>query len=498
MIEFQNSTVGAKVLAIGDGTMLSALVKALFESGLKEVHEMSTNSESSNANFIDWSDKIRLFDWILYVNQRMNLEDIHTIHNACGEESKPLLIATCLGQTGFMVPSVYPNSGGGWESAWRRIHRSAIEDDPMLPTMSFSAEAMLINVLVFELNRAITSESSAESGWTPQLYRMNLQTLEGAYHTYMPHPLVTKGFGIELIPDWNQRLGREHNIRFDPERFLSFIGQLTSPYFGILHLWEEGNLKQLPLSQCRVQPIDPLSEGPVELLPAVISSGLTHREARKLAGLAGIEAHAARLGHGHVDFPDSAEVGAGQSIEETVFRGLEKCLTQQLRKRTLDRIPIVQAVQITRVEDDRCRYYLQALTTMQGAPSIGSGEDLFGLPVVWVGAGERWHGCVGLNRTLALRSALTLALMMAQNPTELPMPQGIHVETVDLLEGDPTRMTIDAIDDTAQAEQIQLALQVLNRNRKSVSVYKLSIEPFVNEHLGGLFGIRLGEAGTTN
>ena len=41
------------------------------------------------------------------------------------------------------------------------------------------------------------------------------------------------------------------------EGLLLYFRRLTSAESGIFHLWEEGDLKQLPLFQCRVQVVNP-------------------------------------------------------------------------------------------------------------------------------------------------------------------------------------------------------------------------------------------------
>ncbi|MFC5528222.1 bacteriocin maturation protein [Cohnella yongneupensis] len=512
-----DSPVSVKVLAVGAGSLLVSLVEALFESGLSEVHVIVTDSEPTDRHLLialaekarksdpkaelkewtiyqrtlsAWRERVQPFDWILYVSQQMKVEEIQAIHSACRAEMKSLLIATCIGQTGFAGPYVNPNSEGCWESARRRIHQSGIRNDPMPSIISFAARLMLVNIIVFDMYRTITRMS--ESELNNRLFVLDLQTLEGGYHSFLPHPLITSGIAAEQIQNWDQLLVEDSSIHADPQEFLSFISQLTSPQSGILHLWDEGDLNQLPLSQCRVQAVDPLSEGPAGLLPVIICSGLTHLEARKEAGLAGIEAYVQRMSHENTGLSEQVEVGAGETVKEAVYRGLQKCLTHELRKRAVDRKFIAHETRITHIEDLRCRHYLQVLTTMQGAPTIGLGDDLLGFQVVWIGTGDRWHGCVGLNRTLALRMALQQAIHKAQNPTELVMLQGVEVPTLDLEEAIVANLEIKAVEDTVQVESIQYALPVLQRNQMRLSVYQMRAEPFLNEHLGGLLCVMLG------
>jgi putative thiazole-containing bacteriocin maturation protein len=510
-----------KVLAVGAGPFLVSLVAALFESGLTEVHVTLTDSEPTdrrslislaendrisdnkaeiqeltlpNKTVTAWRERVQSFDWILYVSQQMLLEEIRFVHEASRAEKKALLTAMCMGQTGLAGPLVNPDSEGCWESAWRRLHQSAIRNDPTTLVISPAAGRMLANIIVFDMFRTITRVT--ESELKNRFFLLDLHTLEGSYHSFLPHPLITKGITAEQVHNWDQLLGRGScSNSDDPYEFLSFISRLTSPQSGVLHLWDEGDLNQLPLSQCYVQAVNPLSEGPADLLPVIISAGLTHLEARKEAGLAGIEAYVTRIGHlsGNANLSEICEIGAGETVEEAVYRGLQKCLTQELRKQTANRKPAVFSVQNSHVEDTRCRYYLQALTTMQGAPTIRLGEDLLGFPVIWVGAGDCWYGCVGLNRTLALRMALQQALLKAQNRSEIITLQGLEIPNVDSEDVILTNLEINEVKDTAHAELIQYAITVLGRNQTRLFVFELNAEPFLNENLGGLFGVILGK-----
>ncbi|MBO9596838.1 MAG: bacteriocin maturation protein [Cohnella sp.] len=487
MVKLQDDFVeryGSKILAVGAGSFLVSLVEALLGVGVLETKLNVLNL--NDAAVMDWREKIQPFDWILYVSKQMNREEIRTIHTACREEKKNLLTATCIGNTGFAGPLVSPDSEGCWESAWRRLHHSAIRRDPIIPTISSAAEPMLANIVVFNMYRTITQATKPELA--NRLLLLDLHTLEASYYSFLPHPLVTdKGMMMEQINDLNRLLASDKGNQGDINHFLSFIDQLTSPQSGILQLWDEGDLSQLPLSQCRVQVVDPLSEGPAELLPIMMRAGLTHMEARKEAGLSGIEAYLTRM------TSDRFEISAGATVEEAVYRGLQKCLMQQLARQMTDRMPNVLGVRLRDVQDMHCRYYLQALTTMRGAPTIGLGDDVHGFPVVWIGDGDHWYGCVGLNRTLALRMALQQALMKAQNRAETMTLQGVEISNLVQEEAATTHLDIEAVADTACVEWIYEAVSVLKCNRMRLLIHAMMAEPLLNEHLGGLFGVRLAK-----
>jgi len=280
---------------------------------------------------------------------------------------------------------------------------------------------------------------------------------------------------------------------------------LTSAETGILHRWEEGDLKQLPLSQCRVQAVDPLSEGPAELLPQIVCSGMTHHEARKEAGLAGIEAYVSRLaGVLKAARPSTIElqpheyvgIGAGETVAEAVFRGLQKCLFDELKSRSESSMPSVYRIELSEVDDDISRYYLRVLSTMRDAPVIGLGQEAAGLPVVWVGTNGYWYGGVGVNRTMALREALRQALMRIQNDAVDIQDQILELSSVKVEDALPQSLTIPSFDESEHGMTLQSVRQILQTNRKQIAVVDLSIEPFMQEELAGVFGVSLREEET--
>ncbi|SMF92211.1 putative thiazole-containing bacteriocin maturation protein [Paenibacillus uliginis N3/975] len=522
-----------KVLVVGSGPFLISAISALLESGLPKFHVLVSGSDSTDQQRMSelaaharktdsevaieevtlqkeggscWREAVRPFDSILFVSREDDARELRVLHAACKEEKKVFISAVCLQQVGLAGPLVHPDLEGCWESAWRRLHQSAISKDPQLHTFSSTAGAMLANVSVFELFKKITGANDSEQN--NRFFLLNLETLEGTWHSFLPHPLVTGLSAPEWIHDFDLQLERGTNK--SENGLIPHFSRLTSVESGIFHVWEEGDLTQLPLSQCRVQAIDPLSEGPAGLLPEMICTALTHEEARREAGLVGLEAYVSRMADrivstlpshpgvegSWIETQEFIGIGAGETVAEGICRGLQRCLDEVLGKQQACQLPSVSPVQLGAVEDKHCLFYIEALTTMKGAPVIALGEEVSGFPVVWVGTSDCWYGSVDLNVTLALRKALQQALLGAQNQPDGIKSQSLEFSTVHLEEQAPLSLEIPTCEASSQSEVLQSALQVLNRNRKRLLVFDLAVEPFLKEEVAGVFGAVLREEGS--
>jgi putative thiazole-containing bacteriocin maturation protein len=505
----------AGVLAIGSGPFFVALVSALIESGLPKLHMLITASAPTNRQRLTelaeqarrtdpevlleeitprkegasgWRDIVQPFQLIVYVSQEGNVEELRLLHAVCKEEKKVFLPAICLHQTGMAGPVVHPDDEGCWESAWRRVHQSAVYKDPEQHAFSSIAGAMLANVIVFELFKTVTGQSELRNTF----FLLDLETLEGSWHPFMPHPLIS---GCTVAPEvqvsnlWLD----ESSDRSASHLLLPYFNRLTSAQTGILHIWEEGDLRQLPLSQCRVQAVDPLSEGPAGLLLDLVCTGLTHEEARREAGLTGIEAYVSRLASVLIFTKEIVGIGVGETAAEGVIRGLQANLAEQLAIQQRERTQPVIRVQLSKVDDQRCRYYLQALTAMRGAPMIGLGEEVSGFPVVWVGTGDYWYGSVGLNMTMALQKVLKAALQMEQNNFECRADKVLNSSSMYLGKEVVVDLVIRSNEGTVQPKVLREALETLKKNGKQLFVVDLAVEPFLKEGLDGVLGVLLRE-----
>jgi putative thiazole-containing bacteriocin maturation protein len=516
----------AKVLAIGSGPFMVSLAAAIIESGLPKFHFMITDSVPTNrlriyelahnARKADseveveqvpfekgvgrsfWQEVVQPYDWILYVSQDGNVNEIRDLNEVCKEARKAFLPAICLDQVGLAGPLVHPESEGCWESAWRRIHQSSLQLDRQPHSFSTTTGAILANVTVFEFFKKATG--IAGSNQSNQIYKLDLETLEGDWISFITHPLVTNNsVSSRLVEDLDVRIKQEWSKNEPLSNLLEYFSLLTSEETGIFHTWEERNLKQLPLSQCYVQAVNPVTEGPADLLPEVVCSGFTHEEAKMEAGLTGIEMYVSQMIKGFSDRKDKAGenilgefigIGAGKTIEEAVCRGLQAYLVKELRNKKDNQQNPIFRVQLGEIEDQRCRFYLNALTTLNGAPTIGLENEILGFPVIWVKSQGRRYTSTGLNTTLALRSALQQALLDRQN--QVHATDRIAESAVFLKEKE-FKLEIPSCEEITQLELLQSSIQVLKQNSKRLFVYDLAFEPFLEQELAGVYGVQVRE-----
>ncbi|MCR8635689.1 hypothetical protein [Paenibacillus radicis (ex Xue et al. 2023)] len=505
------------VLAVGCGPILLSLVKVWYESDLSRLKVFVTNTQltdmegltellqhaqpndagatldifaTAGGEVVNWEAVVQPFSFILYVSEPSDLEELRSLQAACRAEVKPLLSGMSLRGMGIVGPLYRPNEDNCWESAWRRLHSSVFPAEGDTQAFSATATAMLSNLIVHEWHNVISAEEEAHC--LDQCYILDPLTLEGGWHPILPHPFVSGYEPVRVVTDveLNLNLGADQEPAGTEEWFACF-SKLTSTVTGIFHVWEEGGLNQLPLAQCLVQPADPLSEGPAQLLPAIVSSSLTHEEARRESGLAGLESYMTRMTPMLVDGIPSYQqerekmyIGAGCTFAEAVGRGLTARLTDELGKRTLEHELVVTRAEYTRIEDVHCRYFLQALSTLEGEPLLAVGEPLFGFPVVWVYSGGSWYGSVGLGITSALRESLQKALRKIGQ---------FQVSTVIWNDHKLQSDIIPSANPIGHTSSILSAIESLKQQHKRLEVIDMRCESFLNEGPFSVLGVQLRE-----
>ncbi|PEJ59566.1 putative thiazole-containing bacteriocin maturation protein [Bacillus sp. AFS002410] len=515
----------SKVLAIGSGSIVNSLVSALLESGLPKFHLLITSPENTDEKrikeIVDHAKKtdteaevvlikreklslreiVSNFDSILYVSEDDNLYELKMLNDICKRENKRFIPAISSHKISMAGPLVTPNSVACFESAWRSIHQEILNDGGTLQPLSSMTAAMLTNIIVFELFKDITNSREKEK--YNQIFIINQETLEGNWHSFSPHPLVSGKAKAKLVHNFKEML--EQNInRSDQSKLLTYLGQFNSQETGLFHVWDEGELNQLPLAQCQIQVVDPLTEGPVKLLSNKVCTELTHEEARREAGLTGIEMYVSQIAeqiikNSETEVLESIEpheyiaIATGQSFSESICRGLQKYLSEELDQQTNGQKNHIRNVNEIKIEDERARFYLQAFNTIQDLPKIALGKEIFGFPVVWIGTKQGWYRSVGLNITIAFQEALKQALKEAQNKSSLYDSKAIETSAVLLEEKDKLDIIIPESKGTEHTDLLLSAINILKQNKKQILSLELMLESFNVEELAGVYGVLLRE-----
>ena len=115
---------------------------------------------------------------------------------------------------------------------------------------------------------------------------------------------------------------------------------------------------------------------------------------------------------------------------------------------------------------------------------------MLGFPVIWVRSQDRWYTSIGLNTTLALRSALQQALLDTQNQVN---STDRKAESAVFLKEKEVKLEIPSCEEITQLELLQSSIQILNGNSKRLFVYDLAFEPFLKQELAGVFGVQVRE-----
>ncbi|MFD4705004.1 putative thiazole-containing bacteriocin maturation protein [Gottfriedia sp. NPDC058432] len=515
----------SKILAIGSGTIVTSLVSALLESGLAKFHLLITNTENTdkkrikeivdNAQKTDREVEVELmkreklslqevvstFDSILYVSEDDRVYELKMLNEICKREKKRFIPAISSQRICMTGPLVTSNSEACFESAWRSVHQNILCEEGVNHPLSSISSAMLANIMVFELFKDITKSRETEKN--NQVYIINQETLEGSWHTFSPHPLVTGKAKAKIVHNFEEKL-EQNKSKGDQSKLLTYLGQFNSQETGLFHVWDEGELNQLPLAQCRIQVVDPLTEGPVKLLTSTICTELTHEEARREAGLTGVEMYVSQIANQLImnsesDVVESMEPGeyiaiaTGQTFSESICRALQKYLSEELNKQASDHKSKIQEIKAIKIEDDCAQFYLQTLNTIHESPKIALGKEICGFPVVWIGTQKGWYRSVGLNLTMAIQDALKQVLKELQNKTPLPASTAIQSSLVLVEEKLIPEIIIPQSNRAQHTDLLVSAIDTLKQKNIELLTLEFMLEAINVDELAGVYGVLLRE-----
>lgn len=520
-----------KVLAIGSGEILRAAIDALSESGLSEICAVELHDVSDHVE--EWDavrNLMKTMNVALYVSDTGDLDALRRIEAICLDAGTWFLPAVLLKSVGVVGPLVRPkvtrdaygmvnaedmgevstsdtpdasDALATWDSMWRRIHESAVDDSPVdegftKASSRDAASRLLVNVAISTLFQAAVEID--DGVFRDHVYLLQLETLTGGWHKVFPaRSSVMDIDGCRLL-DADQLIATQEAASDIPDIHdaLTYFSQLTDPTSGIFHVWDEGALKQLPLALCRVQSIDALSAGPACLLPERIVVGLTHQDARREAGLTGVEAYVERMVKRADGGSTLIGVGAGLTWAEAVGRGLNLCLVDILRRRIRQRRGVtIRLVDLDQICDERCLFSLDALRVLGIDPAVGLGSDIHGYPAMWIGWRGKFVGSVGLHPSRALQRALEWALARETQVSERDISRldsrwVVEASTYEI-GGEMTETGVIEPWSDDDGEFVGEALEMLANAGAHVTVRDLTQESFMTDVLAGVVGVSIRE-----
>ncbi len=324
----------ARVVAVGSGQTVTALVAANLAVGLRNVEVMITSEcptdldrcyqhlQTARQRDPDQTLTVRMargwdgdegavraalgpFDAVVHLSDRPMLARAAMLDRVCRVAGKTLVQAVVVGDQVWIGPLTGPDDdeqAGGWESAWRRLQATrtgsaagrrnfAFIDDPFAPVSEYLTSptaALAANHASFEVFKYLTGVPASET--RGQLLRLDLETLHTTAHRFWPHPSCLP---VAEIPPPDPAALAETVAglaRREPMDELVFSQQVRGCFDGELGLFtfiDEGELQQLPLNVCLVTISNPalLSEpdDPVTAVGVGTDMGTARRRAAQRA-----------------------------------------------------------------------------------------------------------------------------------------------------------------------------------------------------------------------
>lgn len=320
-----------RLLLIGSGPGLAALVQASLQSGLHQIEVLATPEEVSEQagqweklthetagqqirlrDAPNWDDEdevrrvLQAHDAVLHLAGGPLLTRAQMLNRLCLEEQKVLMQAVLVGERAWLGPLVCSESANCWECAWRRLRtnltalspQSALwefRDEPLFADSLTGTQATLLaNRLVFALFRYFT-----QVGWPETVSGLevfDLVTCQSESHTFLPHPHCL-ACQHPVAPTGQHFLEQLQQVQrrnaLDPATFLAEMAGCVDEQSGLFATFENSDFVQVPLAVYQVTLPDPLLERSQAL--SVSGVGSKSGEARLRAALRACACYAVRL-----------------------------------------------------------------------------------------------------------------------------------------------------------------------------------------------------------
>ncbi|GER83854.1 hypothetical protein KTAU_24910 [Thermogemmatispora aurantia] len=477
----------SRVLLIGSGLTLQALVQAALHSGLADISVLITSECSLDRQRLqeylalrrtrdplqklhmleplNWDDEqavaraLAPFEAVLHLSDRPMLRRSALLNRFCYQQGKLFLGATILDTQAWLGPLVSPAPGrqeasrGCWECAWLRLLANLpsemattlydFADHPEAPlsyALAGPTAAVVANTLNFELFKYITEAGPLET--SGHLVFIDLETLQSQRHPFnaSAHCHCCRQAG-PLTASHFRDLVRERSTGpvLSLEEFSRKAAHLFDPRLGLFSALDEHNYTQIPLNIARVDLARPAPYLSRAETWRVFGAGSDFGAARRAATLRACEGYAAWCYDPRRSLSGSAPEIVGRAPESFT------CYTRSLEPSTsLD--PEEDYLWAWELPDEQV-----ALVPAAAIFPLSAEEGRLQLPPIGVAAGMSWSEA--LCRALFTHGRAALEQRLAQSRE--PFPQ---VEIGAL-----------ALSEAAQRYRHLLALQEV-----AITVYDLS------------------------
>lgn len=167
------------------------------------------------------------------------------LNRACRDKGLQFLPVAMLGEVAWIGPLVKDTMSACWECAWRRLNLPYADD--VKPNSDLSSTALIASRVAFEAFAVTTG--CGQDGVHDRVFRLDVQTGQGAWHRFHRHPLCEAcGGGVGQEPlkmevRWTAFVTESDGGTSD---IMVRAEDIVDPHCGVLRDLGEGTVPQLP------------------------------------------------------------------------------------------------------------------------------------------------------------------------------------------------------------------------------------------------------------
>lgn len=281
----------SRILLVGSGLTLTALVHAHIQNGLSKLNVMVTDEDPTDKQRLQeyltlysqrdpdqsicqieqptWSDldsvslALRPFDMVVHISDRPMLARAVLLNRLCLQERKLLAQTLIVGQSAWSGLFCGEKEIGCWECAWRRLQTNVFDpaayafedftDAAISPFVAAPTAAVIANQLGFELFKYIAEAGPVEMAG--HLMETDLETLKSEHHRFQPHPFCEADQqpcipGIQALREAIEL--RQGSDKIEQEQFSRDSILLYDSKLGLFSDLDEKDFIQIPLNVAQV------------------------------------------------------------------------------------------------------------------------------------------------------------------------------------------------------------------------------------------------------